>query len=665
MRRDGSGVRGVSQNTLADFSPQLLPDGRVLFTRWEYVDRDLDYRLGLWTQRPDGRQFQLFFGNTIRDVGLFWQARGVPGHEDLLLATFAPPHGWPYGAVGLVTNRYGPEAPRDRGFAWLTDESFAVGERTVHADGMSFGDLDDGRLLDMAMRDDSLHADRQQADLSRAHEWEARAGRWLDAARPVYRDPFPLSDYLFLVSHAESPLGRFELCLLDLCGNRIPLVSDPRWGAFHPLPLRRRAAFPVSLAGEPETQPAGLASLWGTALVADVQRGLTGVEPGQAMYLQIMEQLPKTHEVARRAYDQAPVMGYGTYYAKRCWGRVPIEPDGSAHFEVPALKEVYLQVLDAEGRELQRQTSSIQIVPGEVRSCIGCHEPRHQAPGASSSLPLAAVRPPTRPVPPPWTRNGLVDFTEVIQPVLDKHCIDCHSGPDPDGGCDLSSDRTRFFSMAYDHLLGRSCSYRQHNLTTGEMLSQEAARGRPLVHFYWLRRAPTGTHRPGWSGSRVSRLGDYLRAEHAGREVPWEDRQRIYTWIDADVPYYADYAADRPLSPGGRDLYTDLATGRESAWYTERFLEVYQRRCVSCHGEFPHPNDHDRLWDGRYAWINLTHPEWSSALTAHLAKPAGGRGIPTRRFADEPPLFADTADPDYVTMLDGIREGQREMAARP
>ena len=665
MNRDGSGVRSVSQNTLADFSPQLLPDGRVLFTRWEYVDRDLDYRLGLWTQRPDGRQFQLYFGNTIREVGVFWQARGVPGHADLLVATFAPGHGWPYGAVGLVTNRSGPEAGRDRGFAWLTDESLGVGDRTVHADGMSFGDIDDGRRLDMALRDRSLQPDREPADLSLAHDLEARAGRWLDAARPLYRDPFPLSDHVFLVSYAASAAGRFDLYLLDLCGNRIPLYADPQLGSVCPLPLRPRAVFATPPVQPPAATGDGLASAWGTALVADVYRGLSGIQRGEAKYLQIMEQVPKTHEFTRRAYDQSPVMGYGTYYAKRCWGRVPIEPDGSAHFELPALREVYLQVLDAEGRELQRQTSSLQVMPGEMRSCSGCHEPRSATPSMRSSLPLAARRPPTRPVPPPWSRDGLVEFTTVVQPVLDKHCVGCHSGPAPGGGWDLSGDRTRFFNMAYDHLLGRSRSYRQHNLTTGEMLSQEAARGLPLVHFYWLRRAPTGTNPPGWSGSRVSRLADYLEPAHVGHEVPWEDRQRIYTWIDANVPFYAGYAAARPLSPGGRDLYTDHATGRNSAWYTERFLEVYQRRCLGCHGEFPHPNDHDRLWDGHFAWLNLTHPEWSPALTTHLAKQAGGRGVPTRRWADEPALFSQTTDPDYVTMLEAIRQGHRQLAAGP
>ena len=243
MKRDGSDVRCVSQNTLADLSPHLLPDGRVLFTRWEYVDRDLDYRLGLWTQRPDGRQFQLLFGNTIREVGIFWQARGVPGHEDLLVATLAPSHGWPYGAVGLVTNRYGPEAPRDRGFAWISDESIAVGDATIHADGMSYSDIDDGRLLDLAMRDDALRTDQDQADLSVAHELEARAGRWFDAARPAYRDPFPVSDYLYLVSYADAATRRFDLVLLDLCGNRHPAVLRSPTGLLQSVALAAEGGF--------------------------------------------------------------------------------------------------------------------------------------------------------------------------------------------------------------------------------------------------------------------------------------------------------------------------------------------------------------------------------------------------------------------------------------
>ena len=137
---------------------------------------------------------------------------------------------------------------------------------------------------------------------------------------------------------------------------------------------------------------------WGTVLVADVYRGLTNIERGRVKYIQIMQQMPKLKDLTHRAYDQSPVMGYATYYAKRCWGRVPVEADGSAHFMAPALKEVYLQVLDAEGRELQRMTSAIQLMPGETQSCIGCHEPRNMAPlTTSSKVPVAFAKRPVQP----------------------------------------------------------------------------------------------------------------------------------------------------------------------------------------------------------------------------------------------------------------------------
>ena len=115
MNRDRANVRCVPQNTLSNVSPQMLPDGRVLFTRWEYVDRDLTYRQSLWTQNPDGRRYQLYYGNTIRDVGIFWQAGPVMNRANLVVATFAPDHGWSHGAIGLIQNRLGLEAPKNEG----------------------------------------------------------------------------------------------------------------------------------------------------------------------------------------------------------------------------------------------------------------------------------------------------------------------------------------------------------------------------------------------------------------------------------------------------------------------------------------------------------------------------------------------------------------------
>ena len=614
MKRDGSNPRCVSQNTLSDFSPHMLPDGRVLFTRWEYVDRDLTYRQSLWTQNPDGTRYQLFFGNTVRDLGMFWQARCLPGRANLLVATFAPHHGWPYGAIGLIQNRTGLEAGKDLGYMYITQEFPHIG------DGVN---------------------------------------------RLRYRDPFPISDAEYLVAYGRG--GKFGIYLLDVCDNKQPVYSDPKIGCFGPLPLEPRKS-PPAIPALPKAQGgAGNGEIpWGEVFLADVYQGLTGIKRGRVKYIQIMEQMRKTYDLTHRAYDQSPVMSYATYYAKKCWGRVEVASDGSARFKVPALREIYFQVLDAEGRELERMTSAAQLMPGETLGCIGCHEPRQWAPPTSlRRVPEALRRPAATPEPPAWGNDGVLDYVKLVQPVLDKYCIKCHSGPDPKGGYDFSGDKTRLFSMSYDNLLGRSKSYRQHDMFTGKMLPAEKAKRKPLVHFFWLLRTPTGVNQPLWTGSHASRLLEHIDTKHCGKMIPLADRQRIYAWIDADVPYYATYANSRPRSPGYRDLYTDVQTGRESQWYAKRFRGVYNKRCVKCHGPIPHPNDHGRIWDGRFAWINLTRPEFSSALTAHLAKSAGGRGLGTEKKGKGRPLFADTKDADYAQMLQAIEEGKKKMLAVP
>jgi hypothetical protein len=544
-----------------------------------------------------------------------------------VLATIAPHHGYPHGAIGWIDRDYGPETPRGQGFEWLTREFPTIGDHS--------------------------------------YAWS-------------YRDPFPLDEQSFLCSYAGE-LQRFRIFLHDVQDRKRLVYEHPEMHCFFPIALRpavrppgmpRRAAdgWRVPEEESVDAQPMG------TCLLADVYQGLLpAIARGRVKSIRIMEQVRKTEDIpvtphivdfGPRAYDQSPLMSYATYYAKRCWGTVPVEDDGSAHFQVPALREVYFQACDAEGRELQRMTSGIQVMPGERVSCIGCHEPRTSAPPLGLKSPLAARRPPSTPRKPAWAPDGIIDFVNVVQPVLDRYCVECHSGGHPDGGCDLSGDKTRFFNMAYDNLLGRSRSYRQHKMDTGEMLPEEVAKGKPLVHFYWLLRTPTAVNQPLWTGSHASRLLDYIDTEHCGCPIPLEDRERIYTWIDANVPYYGTYATSRRPCGGKRDLCADPQTGEPEPWFANGFLPIYARRCANCHGDFPGA----RLvtcWDGRTAWINLTRPEFSPALTAHLPAAAGGRNLDRAADGSPIPLFSGTDDPDYQSLLQAIEEGRRRAWATP
>ncbi len=608
MSPDGQDIRCVSMNTLSDLTPQMLPSGRVLFTRWEYIDRDLTYRQSLWTQNPDGTAYQLYFGNTIRDPGTFWQARAIPGQSHRVLATFGPHHGCIQGAIGWIDTTFGPEEPRGVGFDWITKEFPSIGDRSF--------------------------------------PWS-------------YCDPFPLDEQSFLCSYGGGGLHRYRLYMHDMQDRKRLLYEDPAMGCYNPIPIRptprppaiaSRSAAPVQAAEEPT----------GTMLLVDVYQGLEPViQRGRVKSIRIMEQVRKTEDLVSRAFDQSPVMSYGTYYAKRTWGTVPVEEDGSAHFVVPAMREVYFQALDADGRELQRMTSAAQLMPGEHVSCVGCHESRVSAPPPSGRVPLAALRAPSVPTRPDWASDGIIDFVTVVQPVLDKYCVSCHEGGNPAGGYDFSGDKTRFFNAAYDNLLGRSKSYRQHKMDTGEMLPAEVAKGKPLVHFYWLLWTPTAVNRPLWTGSHASRLSGII--ENPQRKIPLSERQRIYAWMDADVPYYGTYAHARPKSAGRRDLLAHPTESRMADWFAGDLMPVFERRCASCHAGFPGNGD----FGGMGAWLNFTRPQFSPLLTAHLPKAAGGRGIESTKDGKPIPMFTGTDDADYRKMLEAIQAGKRAAYAHP
>jgi len=66
-------------------------------------------------------------------------------------------------------------------------------------------------------------------------------------------------------------------------------------------------------------------------------------------------------------------------YMREVMGYAPVEPDGSVHIEVPANVAFLMSILDANGRRITpEQGVWLQLIPGEVVSCNGCHTPATQ-----------------------------------------------------------------------------------------------------------------------------------------------------------------------------------------------------------------------------------------------------------------------------------------------
>ena len=88
---NGRDIRLISANTEHDNTPWVLPDGRILYTRWEYVDRSQVEYHGLWTANPDGTSHAVFYGN-MHSWTVMIDAKPVPGSSKIL-ANFSPGHG--------------------------------------------------------------------------------------------------------------------------------------------------------------------------------------------------------------------------------------------------------------------------------------------------------------------------------------------------------------------------------------------------------------------------------------------------------------------------------------------------------------------------------------------------------------------------------------------
>jgi len=560
MDADGKNMRRIHFGTLADHSPYVQDDGRILFTRWEYQDKSLTYPQGLWTINPDGTRLRLFYGNTIYEPAVTWQAKGIPG-KSTVLCTLAPHHGNPIGAIGIIDRSKGLENP--------------LAIRNITPDVPYRPDLDRAG-----------HGDRQYPR--------------------SYRDPHPITGDLYLASHQAA--GRFGIFALDDKGAKALIHQDDKLSCFNALPLAARTP-PLR---KPMLEPSD--KKYGTFIITNVYEGLTGVKPGQVKAIRVMRVYAKPCNMrGRRAYDMDPLQSRATYYSKRCVGTVPVDAKGTASFKAPAKVELYFQALDASGKELQRMGTVTQIMPGETQSCIGCHENAFMAPPSGAAFVKLLRRKPVDITPPSWG-DGPIDFVRCIQPVFDKYCIKCHSGADPKKGLDLSGDKTRYFNMAYDSLLDRK-----------------------MVQYHWLLRAPVKNWAPLTTGSRVSKLIKYIDRKHEKVVVDDESRRRIYTWIDANVPYYGTYDHTRPGTPGSRDLWTGPWIGQlRNALKTARVKT-----------SFSHTD------------VNLTRPEYSRVLTAHLAKSAGGRAD------DKKAPFKSKSDPKYVAILKTIQAGKKALDANP
>jgi len=506
MESDGANIHQITKNTLYDNHAALMPDGRILYARWEYVDRNFGDAHGLWTVNPDGTGQAIYWANNTASPGAVFNARVIPGTERVL-CVFGPHHNWLWGSLAVVDRSLGMDVDRDNQDAivrlWPADHM----KHVIHGNYDTFG-----------MR-----------------------------TRPRYCDPYPLNEKYFLCSKETGEGVQMGLFLVDVFGNELLLHQEGAspMGCYDPMPLkpcRRPPAIPVRRTYGNDN---------GLVYVQDIYQGthMKGVKRGSIKFLRVVESPPKQSwswgNWGGQGY-QAPGMNWHSFENKRILGTVPVEADGSAYFEVPCDRFIFFQALDANGMMVQSMRSGTVLQSGEKASCVGCHEDRLQGPVTVAETTMAMSRPPSK-LEGWYGPPRLFSYMRDVQPVFDRHCVKCHDFGKTKGSPVLAGDRNPYFNASYVDLW----LWDRTRITCiggGPAAIQQA--------YSWGSHPSllSRIHRP-MNDAEVAALSDRerkLREVHKEVKLSREGLDRIHTWLDLNGVYYPDYLTAYPDSSSGR-----------------------------------------------------------------------------------------------------------------
>jgi len=518
MKADGSDLYPISWHETSDFNPSIDINGQLVYTRWDYVDRDYNAAHHIWISNPDGSDPRAPHGNyplphTTVDTVQWWSRKWDDNR-----------HLRPFTEVQI---RAIPNAPSKYVAIAGSHHHGTPGAPIV----IDISKEDDNKMSQVSVLDPSSRLVKDETSFILPNQ--------------RYLTPWPLSDKFFLITSyyptihfpydkderkkvkekaGLANLGKLdesqrwdfhsELLVMDVFGNTELLFSarDRNW--FHsyvgarPLSSRTKPAQVTARTwqGERYGAPDHYRATIGVTNVYNADNPFP--ENTKIKKLRIVYILPR---ICWFRNEHKHEMGYSyTGQPRAILGTVPVEEDGSAYFEAPVDREIYFQALDENDMAVVSMRSGTYVHPGEQLQCAGCHENRW------TSLPLttpptAFKRTPSK-ITPAIEDACPISFARLVEPTLKNKCIPCHQ-----------SERKGPQSAEYDSL--RQYAFFFHAGGGGDAREAMAGGFRSI---------------PGLFGARASKMGKALLKTHRDR-ITQEEFDRMVLWLDGNSMRYSYY----------------------------------------------------------------------------------------------------------------------------
>lgn len=395
--KDGKNIRRLGFDQVHTNYPQVLEDGRVIYTRWDYNDRGQLYPQPLFQMNMDGTGQTEYYGNNSWFPTTIMHARGIPGSQKLI-ALMSGHHCRQRGKLGLI------DASKGRQEAAGVQLIAPVQETKA----------------------EKIDAYGQQGDQFQ-YPYPINEREYIVGFAPVEGDPGLYSRG----TARDEKFPHFGIYYMDIDGNRELLAIDAEVSCNQPVLVMSRP-IPAVRASQVDYR-----KNTGSYYVQDVYYGpgLQGIPRGTVKKLRVVAIEYRSVKVggngnggpAGGAFVSTCVsINNGTWDVKRVLGEADVHEDGSAFFEVPARTPLYFQLIDATNQVVQTMRTWSTLMPGENASCIGCHEDKNSVPPSAYKGKTMAMKAGVQKLKPFYGEPRGFSYVKEIQPILDRNCIKCH-----------------------------------------------------------------------------------------------------------------------------------------------------------------------------------------------------------------------------------------------
>jgi len=449
-------LRRLTFDQDANWHPVVMANGKVMYVRWEYTDLTHYFSRIVMHMNPDGTEQKSLYGSGSMFPNSIFDVQPLPKHTNRF--------------VGVISGHHGVARS---GRLMIFDPAKSRKEEKGMIQELPFR----GRPIIPEVKDELVN------------------GVW-----PQFIKPYPLTDETFLVTAKLSPYSRWGIYLVDIYDNLTLVANADDAGMIYSVPVK---STPIPPAIPDRIKPNEKEA---TVFIQDVYEGegLRGVPRGEIKSFRVYAYEYAYRRTLSDHYNHGIQAGWDI---KRLLGTVPVEKDGSAIFKIPANTPVSLQPLDKNGRAVQWMRSWLTGQPGEIVSCVGCHEDQNQI--VIPKRVIASQKAPHALTPPEGgTRSFTFDLE--VQPILDRACIACHNG------------EGKAFDLRGGKKDGRG--YGTSYLNLHPYVHRQGGEGDMVVLY------PYEYH------PNTSELVRLLKKGHYNVQLTDAEWRKIYNWIDYNAP---------------------------------------------------------------------------------------------------------------------------------